>query len=105
MQVTLTVLYLLGGLALLERATASGSSGLADRQNGISEMDARFSGDAAAARRQADAARQQGEITSEQPLPWPRWQQLYLWGLVPLEVYCTFGHRLLCGALSSFNED
>ena len=87
LQVTLTALYFLAGLALLQHATAHAADGGAT-DGGMSAAD----GD-------ADPETLRGAMSAANPLPWPRWQRAYLLGLVPLELYCAFGHRLLCGFL------
>ena len=85
-QVTLTVLYFLAGLLLLQRATAPAADG-SSTSGGVP---------AAAG---GSTISQRGATSALQLLPWPRWQRAYLLGLVPLELYCAFGHRLLCGAI------
>lgn len=83
-QVTLTTLYFLAGLMLLQHATAASTDG------------STTNGEVPAA---ADAETVSRQDATAQPLPWPWWQRAYLLGLVPLELYCAFGHRLLCTAV------
>ena len=85
-QVTLTALYFLAGLALLQHARAPATNG-STTDTGVPPA------------ADADAVSQQGAASAVQPLPWPRWQRAYLLGLAPLELYCAFGHRLLCKAV------
>jgi hypothetical protein len=85
--VTLTVLYFLAGLALLQHATAPAADGSTTNSGMPAAADP------------TNPVSQQGATSGVQPLPWPRWQRGYLLGLVPLEAYCAFGHRLLCGAV------
>jgi hypothetical protein len=84
--VTLTVLYFLAGLFLLQHATAPAAYS-SSTAGGMAAAGA------------AKAVSQLGATSAVQPLPWPRWQRAYVLGPVPLELYCTFGHRLLCGAV------
>jgi len=69
MQVALVVTYHLAALVLLGRAL--GGSGV------LAEQSSKAPGP---------------------PVLWPALERAYLWGLVPLEVYCAFGHILLCHA-------
>ena len=71
-QVAITSLYFLGVCALLTAATGGTTEGADDR---------------------TEEPRRQ-----RRRLPLAAWQRAYLWGLVPLELYCAIGHRLLCGA-------
>ena len=82
----LTALYFLAGLALLRQATAPHAEGSATN-GGVPAAE------------NSQPVSQQDATSAAQPLAWPRWQRAYVYGLVPLELYCTFGHRLLCGAV------
>ena len=91
-QVTLTALYFLAGLFLLQHATSPATNGGSTTDTGVPPA------------ADADAASQQGATSAVKPLPWPRWQRAYLLGLVPLELYCAVGHRLLCSVVFGDSE-
>ena len=85
-QVTLTALYFLAGLFLLQHATAPATNG-STTDTGVPPA------------ADADAVSRQAATSAVNPLPWPRWQRAHLLGLVPLELYCAVGHRLLCSVV------
>lgn len=117
LQVVLVAVYFLAALALLQRATSSGGTGVSssgDVDGGSGNGNDGNSGSDMTGTIPQQQQRQPRRELSRQPgggglqevsdpaaaaLPWTTLERMFLWGLVPLELYCAFGHRVLCVAV------